>query len=331
MIRSRQSLCEESETEHRDRWTNVAQPLTTGPWSGKDRVCHPVKQREVELLAETHLKDQQLNTGDHCTAVLAGRTVVITRALAQAADFVALLESYGASALLCPTIEIAEPESYARLDEAIDHLYGYDWIVFTSVNGVDYFLRRLTARGHEIAELDNLRVCAIGDATAEQLHSAHVHVDVIPDEFKAEGVFAAIERYVGAAAALSGLNFVIPRAAVARDYLPAALEAAGARADVVTAYRTVQPDSLDRGRVTAMLTGGGVDCIAFTSSSTVRNLALLLETDDLAKILSGVAVACIGDITAKTAAEYGLHTDIQPTQFTVPALAQAIAEYFSKS
>src|ERR1700730_5506358 len=90
---------------------------------------------------------------------LADRTIVITRALAQAADFVAALERYGARVLLCPTIEIAEPESYDALDEAIDHLYGYDWIVFASVNGVDYFLRRLESRGHRVSELDNLRVC----------------------------------------------------------------------------------------------------------------------------------------------------------------------------
>src|SRR3979490_1098246 len=97
---------------------------------------------------------------------LAGRTIVITRARAQAAEFVNQLERYGARVLLCPTIEIAEPESYDRLDEALDHLYGYDWIVFTSVNGVDYFLRRLATRAHQISELDALRVCAIGDATA---------------------------------------------------------------------------------------------------------------------------------------------------------------------
>jgi uroporphyrinogen III methyltransferase/synthase len=259
---------------------------------------------------------------------LAGRTIVITRALAQADDFVAALEGYGGRVLLCPTIEIAEPESYERLDEAIDHLYGYDWIVFTSVNGVEYFLRRLATREHPISELDALRVCAIGEATGERLHNAHVHVDVIPEEFNAEGVFAALERYAGSREALGQLNFLIPRAAVARDYLPAALEAAGARVDVVAAYRTVQPDGLDRGRVSALLTGGGADCIAFTSSSTVRNLALLFDTHDLGTILSGVAVACIGDITAKTATEYGLTTNIQPNKFTVPALAKAIAEYF---
>ncbi|MCU1264757.1 MAG: hypothetical protein JWM21_1075 [Acidobacteria bacterium] len=261
---------------------------------------------------------------------LGGRTIVITRARAQAAEFVAELERYGARVLLCPTIEIAEPESYDRLDEALDHLYGYDWIVFTSVNGVDYFLRRLETRAHQISELDALRVCAIGEATAERLVLAHVHVDVIPEEFKAEGVFAALERYTGSREALGRLNFLIPRAAVARDYLPAALEAAGARVDVITTYRTVQADGLDRGRLSAMLTGGGVDCIAFTSASTVRNLALLLHTNDLSSVLDGVAVASIGDITASTAAEYGLVTNIQPAEFTVPALAKAIAEHFAQ-
>lgn len=260
---------------------------------------------------------------------LAGRTVVITRALAQAAEFIAELERYGARVLLCPTIEIAEPESYQRLDEALDHLYGYDWIVFTSANGVDYFLKRLEAREHQISELDALRVCAIGEATAERLTNAHVHLDVIPEEFKAEGVFAALERYTGSREALGQLNFLIPRAAVARDYLPAALESAGARVDVVTAYRTVQPEGIDRGRVSAMLAGGGADCIAFTSSSTVRNLALLFDTNDLSSVLPGIAVACIGDITARTAAEYGLTINIQPAEFTVPALAKAIADYFA--
>ena len=260
---------------------------------------------------------------------LAGRTIVITRALAQASDFVTALERFGARVLLCPTIEIVAPESYEGLDEAIDHLYGYDWIIFSSVNAVEYFLRRLESREHQASELDRLRICAIGEATAEKLTDAHVHIDVIPDEFKAEGVFAALERYAGGREALSALNFLIPRAAVARDYLPAALAAAGARVDIVTAYRTEQPDGLERGRITAMLAGGGADCIAFTSSSTVRNLARLFDTNDLSTILGGSAIACIGDITGATAAEYGLAVDIQPDQFTIPALAQAIAEYFA--
>jgi uroporphyrinogen III methyltransferase/synthase len=259
---------------------------------------------------------------------LAGRTIVITRAQAQAAEFVSELESYGARVLLCPTIEIAEPESYQELDEAIGHLYGYDWIIFTSANGVDYFLRRMETLGHQSDELDRLRICAIGDASAERLVGAHIHVDLIPAEFKAEGVFAALALYVGGVDSLKGLNFLLPRAAVARDYLPAALAGAGARCDVITAYRTRQPEGLDQGRVSALLAGGAADCIAFTSASTIKNLARLFDTHNLSEVLSGVAVACIGDITASTAAEYGLRPEIQPSEFTVPALARAIAEHF---
>lgn len=261
---------------------------------------------------------------------LTGRTIIITRARAQAAEFITELERHGGRVLACPTIEIVEPESYRPLDEVIENLYGYDWLIFTSVNGVDHFLRRLEAVGHEVSELDDLRVCAIGEATAERLREAHIHVDVVPLQFKAEGVFDALASFLGGQENLRGQNFLIPRAAVARDYLPRALIAAGARADVVAAYRTVQPNSSERGRVEAMLTGGAVDCITFTSSSTVNNFSQMFETTDLSEILEGVCIACIGDITAATAAQYGLRTDIQPKEYTIPALARAIADYFAK-
>lgn len=259
---------------------------------------------------------------------LAGRTVVITRALAQADDFAAELQKYGAQVILCPTIEISELDSYELLDEAIDHLYGYDWLVFTSVNGVDYFFQRLKARERSRSDIDELRVCAIGEATAERLNDLHVHVDVIPEEFKAEGVFEALKSFVGGADGLKNLNVLIPRASVARDYLPRALEELGARVDVVPAYRTSLPANLDRGRIAAMLSGG-TDCIAFTSSSTVRNLAQLFDTQDLSEALSGVVIACIGDVTATTAADYGLRVEIQSDEFTIPALARAIVDYFA--
>jgi uroporphyrinogen III methyltransferase/synthase len=262
---------------------------------------------------------------------LAGRTIIITRALAQSAEFASELERLGARVISCPTIEIVEPESFAPLDEAIENLYGYDWLVFTSVNGVDFFLRRLEKLGHERSGLDELRVCAIGEATAVRLREAQVHVDVVPEHFKAEGVYNAIESYVGGSAALNRLNFLIPRAAVARDYLPRTLEEAGARVDVVPAYRTVRPHTQQRGRVEAMLAGGAVDCITFTSSSTVTNFAQLFDTTDLSQLLAGVHVACIGDITAATAAEFNLRTHIMPKEYTVPALTRVIVEFYSKS
>jgi len=260
---------------------------------------------------------------------LTGKTIVITRAASQAGEFASELERYGAKVLVCPTIEIGDPESYARLDEALDHLYGYDWLIFTSANGVDYFLRRLAFQNKSVEQLDDLKVCAIGEATADRLRDAHVHVDVVPAEFKAEGGYSALVQYVGSEEQFQGMNFLLPRAAVARDYLPNALEEAGARVDVVPAYRTVVPANLDRGRLSAML-AGDADCIAFTSSSTVKNLALLFDTTDLGGTLKDLTIACIGEITAGTAAEYGLHVDIQPEEFTIPALARAIAEYYSR-
>jgi uroporphyrinogen III methyltransferase / synthase len=263
------------------------------------------------------------------TKSLAGRTVVVTRAASQAGEFVAELEQYGAKVIICPTIEIAEPESYEHVDEAIDHLYGYDWLIFTSANAIEFFLRRLHARGVMVEELDALKVCAIGQASAEKLRDAQVHVDVVPSQSKAEGVFAALKEFVGGSEQLRGLNILLPRAAVARDYLPKGLEDAGARVDVVTTYRTVVPENLDRGRLSAML-AGSADCIAFTSSSTVKNLALLFDTHDLSNVLAGVTIACIGDITASTAAEYGLRVDIQPSTSTVTELARAIAEHYRK-
>jgi uroporphyrinogen III methyltransferase/synthase len=260
------------------------------------------------------------------TKPLEGRTVIVTRAASQAADLTTMLEGFGANVIICPTIEIREPDNYDRLDEALDHLYGYDWIIFTSTNGVDYFLRRLTDRGQQIADLDEIKVCAIGQRTADKLHDAHVHVDLVPSQSTAEGVFAALSEFVDH---LSGLNILIPRAATGREVLPDALQNAGARVDIVTTYQTVLPDNIDRGKLAAMLAGSG-DCIAFTSPSTIKNLARLFDTHDLGKTLPGMVVACIGSVTATAAAEYGLRVDIQPDQFTTNDLAQAIAAYYER-
>jgi uroporphyrinogen III methyltransferase/synthase len=260
---------------------------------------------------------------------LSGITAVVTRAASQAAELSTLLESYGATVIVCPTIEIREPDSFERLDEALDHLYGYDWLIFTSTNGVEFFLQRLTQRGLNTADLDEIKVCAIGQRTTEKLHEAHVHVDVIPSQSTAEGVYAALREFAGGEERLHGLNVLLPRAAVGRDYLPKALEDAGARVDVVTTYQTVLPENFDRGRLSAMLAGSG-DCIAFTSPSTIRNLAQLFDTHDLGKTLPGVVIACIGPVTAAAAVEYGLRVDIQPAQQTVKDLAAAIAAYYPR-
>jgi uroporphyrinogen III methyltransferase / synthase len=259
---------------------------------------------------------------------LAGRTVLITRARAQSAEFAELLEGYGARVVACPTIEIVPPESYHLLDEALSNIYGYDWLVFTSANAVEHFLARLRAAGLDVADLDELRVCAIGHATAERLAEAHVHVDLVPARAQAEGVMAALADYLGGPAEFENLNFLMPRAAAGRDLIPEELEEAGARCDVVPAYRTVRPETTDRAKIEALLVGGGVDCVTFTSPSTVRHFAELFGTRDLAPLLRGIGLACIGEVTAAAAAEYNLRADILPAEQNAAALARAIAHYF---
>jgi uroporphyrinogen III methyltransferase / synthase len=263
------------------------------------------------------------------TKPLEDRTVIVTRAASQAEELTNLLEGFGANVIACPTIEIRALDNYERLDEALDHLYGYDWLILTSTNGVEFFTNRLLSRGLKIEDLDEIKVCAIGQRTADKLHDLHVHVDLVPSNSTAEGVFNALSEFAGGKERLHGLNVLLPRALVGREHLPTALEDAGARVDVVPAYQTVLPENLDRGKLSAMLAGSG-DCIAFTSPSTIKNLAKLFDTNDLGKVLPGLAIACIGSVTAATAVEYGLHVDIQPATFTSADLAQAIAEYFSK-
>lgn len=261
--------------------------------------------------------------------ILFGRSVIVTRARAQAGELASILESLGARVVYCPVIEITDPESYAPLDQAIDNLYGYDWLVLTSTNAVDFFVRRLKKLGFSTEMLDDIHVCAVGDSTADRLSEQSVHVDVVPTQFRSEGVFEALVSYLGDVDKLGGLNFLMPRAAVARDFLPKALEEAGARVDVVHAYRTVSAGAHERRRIEALLAGDGIDCITFTSGSTVSNFAKLFDTSDLSQLLDGVSIACIGSVTAAEAAKFGLECNILPKESTIAALANAVAEFFS--
>src|SRR5229473_481087 len=168
---------------------------------------------------------------------LANRTILV--AASEVHEIVSELMNHGARVLTWPSVEIVEPDGYAALDEAIENLFGYDWLVFANLNAVVLFLRRLQHLGHEISELDALRVCALDEATRQLLEESRVHVDLVPERFTTQAVMAALETYVGGKDALRGLNLLLPRAAISRDPLPQALEAAGARVDWVAAYRTV--------------------------------------------------------------------------------------------
>lgn len=253
---------------------------------------------------------------------LAGKVVIVTRAAAQAGPFRDLLEAAGAQVVLAPTIVIEPPDSWASLDAALARAGEYRWVIFTSVNGVAMTRRRLAERGRGAEVFGAARVAAIGPATAEALSDWGLDAAVVPDEYVAEGLAARLRGLLG-----PGDRVLLPRAAETRDLLVRELEGAGARVDEVAAYRT-RPAAPRGAELRALLDRGGADVVTFTSSSTVRHFAALFAPGELPRLLRGARVACIGPITRATAAEHGLDTVIMPTEYTIPALARAIAAHY---
>lgn len=254
---------------------------------------------------------------------LAGRTVVVTRAAGQAQRFVELLEAAGARVLLAPAIVIEPPPSWAPLDAALDRLDEFTWVVFTSANGVAMVDGRLAARGPGWAAVAARRVAAIGPATAGALVARGVPVALVPDEYRAEALVERLRPLVG-----PGDRVLLPRAQETRDVLVRGLRALGAAVEEVAAYRTRRaPDAGAR----AALLEGRVDVVTFTSASTARHFAALFSEAERRAWRDRVRIASIGPITAAAAAEYGLTTTIMPSEYTIPALARAIAAHFAAS
>lgn len=258
---------------------------------------------------------------------LFGKRIIVTRARDQASSFAAQLQSLGAQVIECPTIEIVEPTSWDSVDNALENIQSYHWLIFTSVNGVNNFFRRLEEKGRDLRDLKGIRICAIGPSTAQAIKSLRLRVDLVPAEYKAEGVLSSLIEFYGSEDKLSGLRLLIPRARIARDVLPVELAKRGAEVDVAEVYRTIKPD-VNREPIETLIRNGRVDVITFTSSSTVSNFAEIFGLKDLSDLLKGVKVACIGPITAETAARFGLKTDIMPEQYTTVALAEAIANVY---
>jgi uroporphyrinogen III methyltransferase/synthase len=256
---------------------------------------------------------------------LEGRTIVITRARAQAQRFAQLLEAAGARVLQAPTIVIEPPASWELLDTALGALDSFTWVVFTSVNGVAMVDRRLSARGLAWAAIARKRVAAIGPATAEALAEHAVRVELVPTEYRAEALVEALRRLVGPAD-----RVLLPRAKETRDVLVVELRRLGVTVTEVPAYQTRR---IEDGvvRLREALASGSVDAVTFTSSSTARNFAEQFSDDERSAWRGRIAVASIGPITAATAAEYGLSTDVMPSEYTIPALARALADYFARA
>jgi uroporphyrinogen III methyltransferase/synthase len=242
---------------------------------------------------------------------LFGRRIVVTRARGQAEALSSRLRALGADVIELPLIEIQPASDYDPLDQAIANLGIYDWLIFTSVNGVRFFLERLDRSATDLRAL-RARICAIGPATRAAIEALHLKVDVMGKDYVAEGLLAAFAWHN-----LAGQRILLPRAAVARDLVPVELARRGAVVDVVEAYRTVLPSG-------PFAFPAGVDWITFTSSSTVRNFVAIAGAAALAGVLAGVKVASIGPVTSATARELGIEVAVEASVFTIDGLVEAI-------
>jgi uroporphyrinogen III methyltransferase / synthase len=260
---------------------------------------------------------------------LFGKRIVVTRPREQAAELVEALEQLGATVVEAPTIRIVPPEDFGPLDEACATVGQYDWVVFTSPNGVDYFFQRLLAGPGDMRALASVRLCSIGPGTAERLARHGLKVDLVPPEYRAEAVVEALRATGG----LEGKTILLPRADVAREMLAEELRKSGARVTEVVAYRTVPVDIArdNEPDIYRMLLDRKVDVLTFTSASTVRNFVRLYGTEPVADLLQPVAIASIGPVTAEAAQQCGIRTTIMPAEYTISGLVRAIVEHFEKA
>jgi hydroxymethylbilane synthase len=273
------------------------------------------------LILESKITPSAEN-GD-ATRPLLGRRVIVTRAAKQSGEMTRALEALGAEVISCPTIEIKEPSNWEQLDRALIHLSWFDWLAFTSVNGVEYFLGRMDALGHGRGELESHRICAVGSKTAERLESENIVVDLTPERFTAEDLAREFIKRFGFHQRLYGSRMLLPASRTTRDVIRPAMEKIGVYVEVVEAYQTVAP-AANGENVARLLRDAEADYIVFTSPSTVANLAAILETDHLASYLSNTRVSCIGPVTADAARSHGLTVHIQPEEHTGKAVVTAI-------
>jgi uroporphyrinogen III methyltransferase/synthase len=252
---------------------------------------------------------------------LSGVRIVVTRAREQADALATRLEALGAAVVELPTIEIRPAAGAAPLERAISNLPAYDWLIFTSANGVRFFVEALDRSAVDWRSL-RARICAIGPATRAALEGLHLKVDLMGKEYVAEGLLAAFDGHD-----LAGKRVLLPRAAVARDLVPAELTRRGALVEVVEAYRTVIPEDAAARASEAFAAPHRPDVITFTSSSTVRNFV----TAAGAGALEGVKVASIGPVTSRTARELDITVDREAREFTIDGLVEAVLSLCAKS
>ncbi|MBF0518805.1 MAG: uroporphyrinogen-III C-methyltransferase [Nitrospirae bacterium] len=248
---------------------------------------------------------------------LFGERILITRPYSAEYE---PLESLGAEIFEFPTIKIVPPKSFDELDAAIDNVESYDWLIFTSASGIDYFIKRLLEKSHDIRDLKGIGICAIGIKTKEAVEKYGMRVDEMPDEFNAEGLIKLFESKNG----IEGKRFLLPRAEKAREVFPERVRALGGYIDTPVTYWAINQIPHIK-RLERFLRERRITTATFTSAATFTNL-LDSVSSSLTELLSGVTIAVIGPVTKKAIEKHGLKVDIMPERATIADMVSAIIE-----
>lgn len=304
------------------RWGTRAEQevlITTVENAAKDAEKAGLKPPAVFIVGEVVKLREKLQWFD--ASPIFGKRILVTRARAQASALTELLYEKGASVIEAPTIKIEPPsDNYAAIDAAIQNIEKFSYLIFTSVNGVREFFNRLCLAKKDARALANVKIAAIGKVTAESLLSYGIIPDIVPKEFRAEGLIDALKDKVG-----ENDNILIPRAEAAREILPKSLTKLGAKVTVAPVYETVT-ETENGEKIREMLLNNEPDIVTFTSSSTVTNLLKLIGD---ANLLKGVKTACIGPVTAETLKKAGIEPAIVAEEYTIEGLVTAILNSFS--
>jgi len=257
---------------------------------------------------------------------LFGKRILVTRPKDQSMELVDRLEAMGADAIEAPMIRILPPEDDGPLADACARAGEFDWIVFSSANAVDAFIGRLLAGPVDLRALGGVKLCGVGPGTAEHLTRLGLKVDLVPAEYRAEAVLRALSENGG----VRGLKILLPHADIGRELIADELRKQGADVTEIIAYRTIAVEADREGEpdIYRMLLERSIDVVTFTSASAVRNFVRILGAEPAADLLAATVVACIGPVTAEAAAQSNIHTTIQPSSYTIPALVDAIAKHF---
>ncbi|QHW34151.1 uroporphyrinogen-III C-methyltransferase [Paenibacillus rhizovicinus] len=309
------------------RWgTRVEQRTVTGTLETIEAIVKAAdfKPPAVIVVGDVVLQREKLNWYER--KPLFGTRVLVTRARAQSSDLSERIEALGGEPCEFPVIETrpaSQPDAVAELEAALADAERYDWLMFTSVNGVDYFFESIKKLRIDIRKFHRARIAAVGPKTAEALEKRGLAVDVLPVKFQAEDLLVSLYDQLE-----PGQRVLLPRGDLAREVLPRELKARGLEPVEIDVYETVIAQDQDE-EVLEHLRSGGIHVITFASSSTVTNLLEVLRrmgVEQPLELLKGIDIACIGPVTAKTAVEAGLTVTIQPEDATIDGLIDAIAE-----